>query len=174
MMIRDFGLNTNLLETNVLNLRVVLRLVFVFVGDAFSALLTERRGRISSTIEDTERRSEKILIKVKMRTETRDLAEIGREEVRKQVPQLIAQEKLRVATQLEIDIRQFQDKRNQALEMARKQNAQRVAEKIFNLAFASSERILMQGLQSKKLIHSKQKELNEIYLRRIGCQLKSN
>jgi F-type H+-transporting ATPase subunit b len=173
-MIRDFGLNTNLLETNVLNLRVVLRLVFVFVGDAVSTLLSERRARISSTIEDTERRSEKIRMKVKLRRETRDFALAGSVEVRKQIPQLIAQEKLRVSTQLEIDMNQFQDKRNQALEMARKQNAQHVATKIFNLAFESSERILIQGLQSKKLIHSKQKELNEIYLQRISCQLKSN
>ena len=38
-----FGFNTNLLETNVLNLAVVLAIVLTYVGDALRGLLENRK-----------------------------------------------------------------------------------------------------------------------------------
>ena len=171
-MIRDFGLNTNFLETNILNLSVVVRVVIVFVGDAVSVLLAQRRNNIIRIFTETEQDTKRIDIKVKCRTETRVIAHKRAIIIRNKIPEWVEQEKCRVQRQLELDIYQFQEKRNQAFEIVRQQSIQQVANKIFNLAFISAEKILIQNLQSKKLIYSKQKALNEIYLQRLNYQSK--
>lgn len=171
-MIRDFGLNTNLLETNVLNLGVVVRVVIVFVGDAVSVLLAQRRSNIVRIFTEAEQDAKRTGIKVKCRIETRAAAYKRAIIIRNKIPGWVEQEERRVQRQLELDIRQFQEKRNQAFEIARQQSAQQVANEIFNLAFVSAEKILIQNLQSKKLIHSKQKALNEVYLQRLNYQSK--
>jgi F-type H+-transporting ATPase subunit b len=49
-----FGLNTNLFETNVLNLAVVVGVVVTVVGDALSVLLKQRRETILSTLQEAD------------------------------------------------------------------------------------------------------------------------
>jgi F-type H+-transporting ATPase subunit b len=49
-----FGFNTDVLETNVLNLGVVLAVVVVYGGDAFSAVLDARRERIVKSVQTAE------------------------------------------------------------------------------------------------------------------------
>ena len=52
-----FGLNTNLFETNVLNLAVVFRLVVTVLGDAFSTLLDQRRQSILTMLQEVDRKA---------------------------------------------------------------------------------------------------------------------
>jgi len=40
-----FGINTNILETNIINLAVVIAIVISFVGDALRELLETRRQK---------------------------------------------------------------------------------------------------------------------------------
>ena len=42
---QGFGLNTNLFETNLLNLSVVIAVVVTVVGDAFSEILAQRQKK---------------------------------------------------------------------------------------------------------------------------------
>jgi PII-like signaling protein len=51
-----FGFNTNLLETNVLNLSVVVRIVVKVVGDALRELLDQRRKAIVSTLTEADKK----------------------------------------------------------------------------------------------------------------------
>lgn len=55
-----FGFNTNLLETNVLNLRVVVRIVVKVVGDALRELLDQRRKAIVSTLTEADKKKKRI------------------------------------------------------------------------------------------------------------------
>jgi F-type H+-transporting ATPase subunit b len=55
-----FGFNTNLIETNVLNLRVVVRIVVKVVGDAVKNILDERRQIILSTLQEADKKERKI------------------------------------------------------------------------------------------------------------------
>jgi len=49
-----FGINTNIFETNILNLIVVIAFVFVNIGKAFTELLDTRRERVLNTIARAE------------------------------------------------------------------------------------------------------------------------
>lgn len=48
------GFNTNVLETNILNLAVVLAVVVVYGGDALNAVLDARRERIVKSVQAAE------------------------------------------------------------------------------------------------------------------------
>lgn len=53
-----FGINTNLLETNIINIAIVLALL-IYAGRGFlGGVLSQRRQAIESAIVDTERRSQ--------------------------------------------------------------------------------------------------------------------
>lgn len=52
-----FGFNGNILETNVLNLGVVLTIVFVVGGDSLSSTLDERKKSIAKNLERAEQRA---------------------------------------------------------------------------------------------------------------------
>ena len=49
-----FGINTNILETNILNLSVVIVVLVVFGGDVISSILTRRRERIVQSVQSAE------------------------------------------------------------------------------------------------------------------------
>ena len=54
---QGFGFNTNLFETNVLNLAVVVGIVVTVVGDAVQSLLDQRRQNILSTLAEADKKS---------------------------------------------------------------------------------------------------------------------
>ena len=52
-----FGFNTNILETNVLNLAVVLAVVITYVGDAIRGLLANRKQTIVNNFREADQRA---------------------------------------------------------------------------------------------------------------------
>nr|YP_009472841.1 ATP synthase CF0 subunit I [Caulerpa manorensis]ARO74463.1 ATP synthase CF0 subunit I [Caulerpa manorensis] len=63
---QSWGIQTNIFETNVINLAVVLAIVIFFVGDGVKSLLNKRQESILSNLQqaqDRENEAEKILSK---------------------------------------------------------------------------------------------------------------
>lgn len=52
-----FSFNTNIIETNVLNLAVVLAVVVIYVGDALKGLLANRKETIVTNFQEADRRA---------------------------------------------------------------------------------------------------------------------
>nr|WLG71309.1 ATP synthase CF0 B subunit [Chlorophyceae sp. KF-2023a] len=52
-----FGINTNILETNIINLAVVIGVVVSFVGNALRSLLDERRRTILNNLQEASQRA---------------------------------------------------------------------------------------------------------------------
>ena len=57
---QGFGFNTDIFETNILNLAVVLGIVVVFVGDALSTLLSHRRKIVLATMQEADQKARKV------------------------------------------------------------------------------------------------------------------
>ena len=55
-----FGINTNILETNVINLAVVIAVVISFVGDALRELLDNRKQKIFDNIALADARAQEM------------------------------------------------------------------------------------------------------------------
>jgi F-type H+-transporting ATPase subunit b len=54
---RAFGLNTNILDTNLLDLIVVIGVVVVFVGDAFTVVLAQRRHMVLCRLREADQKA---------------------------------------------------------------------------------------------------------------------
>lgn len=52
-----FGINTNILETNIINLAAVVGIVVTFVGNNLTALLEDRKKMIISNLEEANQRA---------------------------------------------------------------------------------------------------------------------
>jgi hypothetical protein len=71
-MIHNFGVNTDIFETNVLNLLVVISIVVTIVGDAFTQTLKDRQKRISDRLSNMDINQ---AIAIRRATERRDIAD---------------------------------------------------------------------------------------------------
>jgi F-type H+-transporting ATPase subunit b len=168
---QGFGLNTNLLETNVLNLAVVVGVVVKVVGDSLRSLLDQRRRTILSTLQEADLKAKEAKQRLEAAQRTLEEARSRVQEIRIQTVQAIEREKSAAQKQLEGDLRRLREGRNQAIQLERQRATQFISYQISTLALNSAEDILWNTLNSKSTSSAKQKELNEMYVRETLCQL---
>jgi F-type H+-transporting ATPase subunit b len=169
---QGFGFNTNLYETNILNLTVVLVVVVKVVGDALKTLLDERRQMILSTLQEADQKAREA--RKRLEQARRDLEEtrIRAQDIRMQTAQTIDFENEAMKERLTRDLSRLKERGSQAIELERQRISKLVSEKISSLALISAETILWKTFKSQDTSISKQKELNERYIRETFCQLK--
>jgi F-type H+-transporting ATPase subunit b len=168
---QSFGLNTNLLETNVLNLAVVVGVVIKVVGDSLRSLLDQRRRTILSTLQEADLKAREAKQRLEAAQRTLEEARSRVQEIRIQTIQAVEREKSLAQKQLERDLRRLREGRDQAIQLERQRATQFISYQVSSLALNSAENILLNALSSKNTSSSKQKELNEMYVRETLCQL---
>jgi F-type H+-transporting ATPase subunit b len=168
----SFGLNINLLETNVLNLAVVVRIVVTVVGDALQTLLNQRRQVILSMLQEADKKARDSQKRLEDARRAVEMARLLAQEIRTQATQVIEQESLIRQKQLEEDFQRLQERRSQSIVLARQQAIQSVVNEVSQLAVASAENILLDALGPNGKIYLKQKDLNEIHVRESFYKLK--
>jgi F-type H+-transporting ATPase subunit b len=168
----SFGLNTNLFETNVLNLAVVVGIVVTVVGDALRTLLDQRRQVILSMLQEADKKARDSQKRLEDARRAVEMARLLAQEIRTQATQVIEQESLIRQKQLEEDFQRLQERRSQSIVLARQQAIQSVVNEVSQLAIASAENILLDALGPNGKIYLKQKDLNEIHVRESFYKLK--
>jgi F-type H+-transporting ATPase subunit b len=166
-----FGVNTHLFETNVLNLAVVVGVVIKVVGDSLRSLLDQRRQSILSTLQEADLKAKEAKERLEAAQRTLEEARLRVQEIRIQTVQAIEREKSIAQKQLERDLHRIRDRRDQAIQLERQRTIQLISHQISNLALNSAENILLKALGSQNSSGSKQKELNEMHVRKTFCQL---
>jgi len=168
---QGFGLNTNLFETNILNLTVVVGVVIKVVGDSLRSLLDQRRQTILSTLQEADSKAKEAKQRLEAAQRTLEKARLRVQEIRIQTIQAIEREKSVAQKQLEGDLRRLRERKDQAVQLERQLATQSISNQISDLALNSAENILLNALGSKNTSSSKQKELNEMHVRKTFCQL---
>lgn len=79
-----FGINTNVLETNIINLSVVIGVLIVVGKDVLSSLLDERKAKILQSLDDVETRYVKAQAELEKANAKLQAAVEKVEEIRKQ------------------------------------------------------------------------------------------
>jgi F-type H+-transporting ATPase subunit b len=163
----NFGINTNLYETNILNLAVVLAVVVKVVGDALRTVLDQRRQTILSTLQEADKKAREAQERLESARRDLEEARLRANEIRMQVVPTAERENFAIQQQLERDLSRLQERRRQTIELERQRIIQSISQKISTLALSSVETKLLKVLRSQSGSSSKQKELNEIYMREI-------
>lgn len=160
-----FGLNTNLFETNVLNLSVVIGVVVVVVGDSLSSLLEQRRKTILSTLQEADAKAIEAKNQLDAARKSVETAQIRAREIRLQAVQIAEKESSEVRRQSKSDIVRLQESAQQAVQLERQRATKAISRKVIDLALATTETVLLKTFGSKNSSRSKHKELNEIHIR---------
>jgi len=163
--------NTNLLETNVLNLAVVIGVVIKVVGDSLRSLLDQRRQVILSTLQEADLKAKEAKERLEAAQRTLREARLRVQEIRIQTVEAIEREKSIAQKQLERDLNRLRDRRDQAIQLERQRTIQVISRQISDLALNSAENILLRALGSQSSSVLKQKELNEMHVHKTFCQL---
>jgi len=173
-MIGTFGLNTNLLETNVLNLSVVLSIVFVVLGDALKTLLAQRREIVMSSLQEATQKASEAEQRLEEARKSVDAARLRAVEIRDQAIKSCELEKLLIRRHLKSELQYLKARGQQAIELEYRRTAKTLTRQVSRLALVAAESELISSLGSEDPSRSKHTDLNETYLRESFCRLKKD
>jgi F-type H+-transporting ATPase subunit b len=110
-----FGINTDIFETNILNLAVVVGVVVTFVGGNLTAILDERKNTIVNNLQEATQRALDAEEKLNQARTQLEAAKIKAQEIREEGVSRATQEINTVVSQHEIRLAKLQDFKGETL-----------------------------------------------------------
>jgi len=143
-----FGFNGNILETNIINLAVVVGIVVTFVGDAIRSLLENRRQSIVNALQQAEQRAQEAKAKLATAQSQLDLAKEKAGTIRQQGRTAADQERAQFAAQTKADTERLQSLKEETLLLQQQKAVAQVSQKVIALALAKVREKLTRRLDA--------------------------
>ena len=129
-----FAINGNLLETNILNLAVVVGVLVYFGSDILASLLTNRKEMILKSINDAEERYAEAAAKLADAKEQLELAKTKAEEIRAQGLVTAEQGTKTLLERAEEDIKRLEEAKQATVRFEEEKAVNQVCERVSRLA----------------------------------------
>lgn len=129
-----FGINTNLLETNILNLTVVIGVLVYFGGDVLTSLLDNRKEMILKSLNDAEERYQEATQKLATAKEQLELAKTKAEDIRAQGLVTAEQGTKNLLERAEEDIKRLEEGKQATIRFEEEKAVNEVCERVSRLA----------------------------------------
>nr|YP_009629039.1 AtpF [Lewinskya incana]QBX99211.1 AtpF [Lewinskya incana] len=149
----NFGLNTNLLETNLINLSVVLGLLIYFGKGVLNNLLSNRKQTILSTINDAEERYNEATDKLNQARIRLERAQIKADEIRVNGLSQIEREKRELINAADEDSKRLEDSKNATIRFEEQRAIEQVRQQVSRLALERALEALNKRLNNE--LHSR-------------------
>nr|ASN77482.1 ATP synthase CF0 subunit I [Pedinophyceae sp. YPF-701] len=143
-----FGINTNILETNIINLSVVIGVVVTVGGDALRSLLENRKQAILNSIKEADDRANEAKARFEKATLAFESAKKKAEEIQKQSLVTAEQEKNQILKQTEEDEKRLEQMKQETVRFQQQRAVQQVSEKVVSLALAQVRQRLTSRLDT--------------------------
>jgi F-type H+-transporting ATPase subunit b len=143
-----FGFNTNILETNVLNLAVVLAIVITYVGDALRGLLANRKQTILNNFREADQRASEAQDRLNQARLQLEKAKTKADEISQQAVFTVDQEKKQIISQTQEDIKRLSILQQETLKFEQQKAQNELAQKLVRLALHQVREKLNQRLNS--------------------------
>lgn len=127
---KGFGLNTNILETNILNLLVVLAVVFIFGGNALRGLLDNRKQAITANLEEADRRAKQSQEKLAQLKNQLNQYKIKADEILKNGQEYAKQERITRQRETEDQIIRLKASREKMINLQREQVMKKLSQQV--------------------------------------------
>jgi F-type H+-transporting ATPase subunit b len=111
-----FGINTNIFETNIINLAVVVGIAISFVGNNLNALLEDRRKTILNNLQEANQRATDAQEKLNAARAQLEVAKKKAQEIREEGVKRAASEINTVVSQHEIRLAKLQEFKQETLQ----------------------------------------------------------
>lgn len=148
----QFGFNTNLLETNVLNLAVVLAVVVIYIGDALKSLLANRKQTILNNFQEADKRALEAQERLKQAQQQFEEAKNKAQQITDQAILTIERERSQIVQQNQEDIKRLSNLQKETLQFEQQKAQSELAQKLVNLALHQVNEKLNKRLNAS--IHS--------------------
>nr|YP_009425270.1 ATP synthase CF0 subunit I [Asplenium prolongatum]ASU93968.1 ATP synthase CF0 subunit I [Asplenium prolongatum] len=133
------GLNTNILEVNLINLILVLGILFYYGKGVLINLLDNRRRTILNTIQDAEERNEEATKKLQRARIRLQQAKVKADDIRINGLTQMDREQRDLVDAADKDLKQLEDSKNYAIRFEKQRAIEQVRQQVSRLA---SERAL--------------------------------
>jgi F-type H+-transporting ATPase subunit b len=129
-----FGFNTNILETNVINLAVVIGVVVTFVGDAVRELLKNRKDTILTNLQEADNRALEAQEKLNEAKSQLAIAQKKAVEIQEQGAVAAEQETKLCIKQAEDDAVRLKQVKQDTIRLQQQKAIQQISQQIVSLA----------------------------------------
>jgi F-type H+-transporting ATPase subunit b len=129
-----FGINTNLLETNVFNLAVVVGVLVYFGGDILTSLLKNRKELILKSLTDAEERYKEATEKLVNAKKQLELATVKAKEIRAQGLVTAEQGTKNLLERAKEDIKRLEEAKQATIRFEEEKAVAQVCERVSRLA----------------------------------------
>lgn len=141
-----FGLNGNILETNIINLSVVVGVVVSFGGDALRSLLQTRKETILKNFEEAKIRSEEARQKLALAAQEVEYAKIKAQDITKQTASILDKEKITYSLYFENETKRLNSLKEETLTFQEQRAKFQISNQIIKLAVEKVEQIIKSRL----------------------------
>lgn len=167
-----FGFNTNVLETNILNLAVVWWVVLTVVVDSLNTLLADRKRRLNDVDVALRLKLDTLAKQKELFQKSVEEAQEQAKRIREKAVRDAVQAGALVTEQMENEWQQILERSNQAVQIARQRAKAAITKQTVQLVLRSVQTNLSSRLIPDDGSTSKQVALNEQYVRTVFPQLK--
>jgi F-type H+-transporting ATPase subunit b len=157
-----FGFNTNILETNIINLAVVLAVVITFVGDALRSLLENRKQTVLNNLREADQRASEAQEKLNQAQAQLELAKKKATEIREQGITTAEQEKLQTIRQAEKDVSRLEELKDETIKLQQQKALSQISQQVVSLALTKVREKLKKSLDDS--FHSSVNNFNIVLL----------
>nr|YP_004891489.1 ATP synthase CF0 B chain [Taiwania cryptomerioides]YP_008082406.1 ATP synthase CF0 B chain [Taiwania flousiana]AGL11252.1 ATP synthase CF0 B chain [Taiwania flousiana]AVR43487.1 ATP synthase CF0 B chain [Taiwania cryptomerioides]QJE37005.1 ATP synthase CF0 subunit I [Taiwania flousiana]QJE37088.1 ATP synthase CF0 subunit I [Taiwania flousiana]BAK86823.1 ATP synthase CF0 B chain [Taiwania cryptomerioides] len=155
-----FGVNTNILETNIINLSVVLGVLIYFGKGVLSNLLDNRKQKILSTIQNSEELCKEVANQIEQaRGRLREVEKRSRE-IRVNGYSQMEQEKEDLIHVALINLKQLENLKNETVRLEQQRVIEQIRQQIFRQAVQRALRILNNRLNSELHLRTIEHNIN--------------
>jgi len=157
-----FGFNTNILETNIINLAVVVGVVVSFGGDALRALLENRRQTILNNLREADLRANEAKEKLNQAKLQLEKAQKRAAEIREQGVITAEQEKVQCIRQADEDAARLEEVKQETIKLQQQKVISQISQQVVSLALSRVKEKLNLSLDDK--FHSSVNNFNIVLL----------
>jgi F-type H+-transporting ATPase subunit b len=149
-----FGFNIDPLDTNLVNLAIIIGVLYYFGRQFLGKILSERRANIEEAIQDAERRQKEAADALSEAQSNLAQAQAQAEQIRKRGEEQAKAAKEAILEEAAQDIERLKTEASNELEMEREQAIAEIRRRIFSMALEKAESEI-----NNKLDESAQQEL---------------
>jgi len=158
-----FGINTDLIETNVLNLAVVIGVLVYFGKDIVSDTLKTRKEAILKSLQDADNKFQEATDKLNEAKKQFEFAKVKAEEIRAQGLVTADKSSKKLLARVEDDIKRLEDAKAATLRFEEEKAITEVCEKVSRLALEQAVENL-----NKRLDPALQKRIIQLNIALLG------
>nr|YP_010045009.1 ATP synthase CF0 subunit I [Blidingia minima]AWX53122.1 AtpF [Blidingia minima]QPF96274.1 ATP synthase CF0 subunit I [Blidingia minima]QUX32852.1 ATP synthase subunit b [Blidingia minima] len=129
-----FGINTDIFETNVINLAVVITVVITVVGDALKDFLETRKAKIIDNISASDKRVAEIELKLEEAQNKLAKAKEKAIEIEQQGAVAAKEEQALCIQQAEDEAKNLKQRKESSIELQQKKAIQEISKQIISLS----------------------------------------